>query len=93
MDAGHALRLTMILLTLTLVVSLFAKRWPAGVRVGLRVLTVLLAATAVFFVIRTGHLGAKLAWGREGQDGPPAASFQGGPPGPGGQAPGWWRTV
>jgi hypothetical protein len=23
---------------------------------------VLLAATAVFFVIRTGHLGAKLAW-------------------------------
>ena len=38
----------------------------------LRVLTVLLAATAVFFVIRTGHLGAKLAWGREGEGGPPA---------------------
>ena len=29
----------------------------------LRVLAVLLALTAVFLVIRTGHLGAKLAWG------------------------------
>jgi hypothetical protein len=67
MDAGRALRVTMILVTLTLVASLFAKRWPAGVRVGLRVLTVLLAATAVFFVIRTGHLGAKLAWGPDGE--------------------------
>src|SRR5215218_6407366 len=76
MDAGSALRLTMILLTLTLVVSLFAKRWPSGVRVGLRVLTVLLAATAVFFVIRTGHLGAKLAWGREGEGGSPAGLRQ-----------------
>ena len=41
----------------------------------------ILALTSVFFVIRTGHLGAKLAWGREGQGGPPAG-FQGGPPGP-----------
>src|SRR5215218_6215329 len=76
MDAGRALRITLILLTLTLVVSLFAKRWPSGVRVGLRVLTVLLAATAVFFVIRTGHLGAKLAWGREGEGGSPAGLRQ-----------------
>ena len=52
---------------------------------GLRVLTVLLAATAVFFVIRTGHLGAKLAWGREGEGGPPAG-FQGGPAGRGSAA-------
>ena len=86
MDAGRALRITMILLTLSLVAMLFARRWPSGVRVGLRVLTVLLAATAVFFVIRTGHLGAKLAWGREGEGGPPAG-FQGGPPA-GGQPPG-----
>jgi len=77
MDAGRALRITMILLTLMLVASLFAKRWPAGVRVGLRVLTVLLAATAVFFVIRTGHLGAKLVWGPEGQGGPQGQGAQG----------------
>src|SRR4051794_34328968 len=71
MDAGRALRVTMILLTATLVAALFARRWPSPARVTLRVLTVLLAATAVFFVIRTGHLGAKLAWGREA-GGPPA---------------------
>jgi hypothetical protein len=84
MDAGRAVRVAMILLTLTLVASLFAKRWPSGVRIALRVLTVLLAATAVFFVIRTGHLGATLAWGPEGQRGP-SPGFQGGP---GGQPPG-----
>ena len=31
----------------------------------LRVPAVLLALTAIFFVVRTGHLGAKLAWGPE----------------------------
>ena len=29
----------------------------------LRVLLVLLALAAIFYTIRTGHLGAKLAWG------------------------------
>jgi len=87
-DAGKALRLTMILLTFALVAWLFSRRWPPVVTIVLRVLTVLLAATAIFFVIRTGHLGAKLAWGREEGGGPPAG-FQGGPgngqpPGPGG---------
>jgi hypothetical protein len=68
-DAGSALRLAMVLLTLTLVVSLFTR--PNVARVVLRVLAVLLALTAVFFVIRTGHLGAKLAWGDQ-RGGPPA---------------------
>ena len=35
----------------------------------------LLAAGAIFFVVRTGHLGAKLAWGHEeGGGGPPAGA-------------------
>ena len=80
-DAGEALRFTMIVLTFVLVAWLFSRRRPDAVKVGLRVLAVLLAATAVFFVIRTGHLGAKLAWGRE--EGRPPAGFQGGRP-PGG---------
>jgi uncharacterized membrane protein len=60
-DAGGALRLTMVLLTLLLVAWPFSRRgWLSVV---LRVLVGLLALTAVFFVIRTGHLGAELAWG------------------------------
>jgi hypothetical protein len=86
-DAGITLRLTMVLLTLVLVAMLFAKRWPPAVSIVLRVLTVLLAATAIGFVIRTGHLGAKLAWGREAGGGP-FPGFQGAPPGGGGQGPG-----
>jgi hypothetical protein len=31
----------------------------------------IMAAAAVFWVIRTGHLGAKLAWGERGPGGPP----------------------
>lgn len=72
-DAGSALRLAMVLLTLVLVVALFTKGLPNAVRIVLRVLAVVLALTAVFFVIRTGHLGAKLAWGREEAARPPAS--------------------
>jgi hypothetical protein len=79
-DAGSTLRLAMVVLTLVLVSGLFTK--SNAVRIALRVLAVVLALTAVFFVIRTGHLGAKLAWGPE-QGGPPAG-FQGGPSGSGG---------
>src|ERR1700754_2926599 len=83
-DAGITVRLTMVLLTLVLVAMLFAKRWPPPVRIVLRVLTVLLALTAICFVIRTGHLGAKLAWGRDGGAQAPGQ----GPGGPPGQGPG-----
>jgi hypothetical protein len=84
-DAGHTLRLSVILLTAVLVAFLFARRWPAAANTTLRVLAVLLAAVSVVFVIRTGHLGAKMAWGREGQGPPPG--FDSGQGFPGGQPP------
>jgi hypothetical protein len=59
-DAGDTLRLTMVLLTLVLVVALFTKR-PAA-QIAARVLAVLLALVAIFFVVRTGHLGSELVW-------------------------------
>jgi hypothetical protein len=82
-DAGEALRFTLVLLTFALVASLFARRWPKPARIALRVMTALLAVTAVGFVIRTGHLGAKMAWGREQGGAPPALPGE-----PGRQPPG-----
>jgi hypothetical protein len=61
-DAGAALRFTTVLLTATLVGVLFGRRLPNAARLALRVLAVLFALIALFFVIRTGHLGAQLAW-------------------------------
>lgn len=75
-EAGETLRFTMVVLTAVLVGMLFTRKLPPVVNTVLRVLAVLLAVVAVFFVIRTGHLGAKLAWGREG--GGPPVGFQGG---------------
>jgi amino acid transporter len=62
-DAGITVRLAMVILTAVLVGMLFANRGPKVARIALRVLAVLFALTAIFFVLRTGHLGAKLAWG------------------------------
>ena len=62
-DAGDLLRFTVFALTFVLVGLLFAK--PNALRVALRVVLVLLALTAIFYTVRTGHLGAKLAWGEE----------------------------
>jgi hypothetical protein len=56
-DAGDTLRLTMVFLTLALVAALFTGR-----RTALRVVAALLALVAIFFVIRTGHLGSELVW-------------------------------
>jgi predicted membrane protein DUF2231 len=67
-DAGITVRLAMVILTALLVALLFAKRLPNWARIALRVLAVLFALTAIVFVFRTGHLGAKLAWGREDGD-------------------------
>ena len=64
-------RLAMVILTAILVGLLFARRLPRGAAVVLRVLAALLALTAIVMVIRTGHLGAKLAWGREEGRPPP----------------------
>ena len=62
-DAGDLLRFTVFGLTFLLVGLLFAK--PNAVRTALRAALVLLALTAIFYTVRTGHLGAKLAWGEE----------------------------
>ena len=72
-DAGITVRLAMVILTALLVGLLFARRLPKRRAIVLRVLAVLLALTAIVMVIRTGHLGAKLAWGRE--DGRPPPGF------------------
>jgi uncharacterized membrane protein len=62
-DAGDLLRFSVFALTFVLVGLLFAK--PPALRVALRVLIVLIALVAIFYTIRTGHLGAQLAWGPE----------------------------
>jgi hypothetical protein len=62
-DAGDLLRFAVFALTFVLVGLLFAR--PQALRVALRVLLVLLALTAIFYTVRTGHLGAKMAWGDE----------------------------
>lgn len=69
-DAGITVRLTMVILTALLIGLLFARRAPKAARLTLRVLGALFALTAIVMVIRTGHLGAKLAWG-EREGGPP----------------------
>ena len=71
------LRLTVVALTFALVALLCPRRWPAAARSVVRVVTVRLATTAVFFVIRTGHLGAKVAWGDEARAGGPLPRVQG----------------
>jgi hypothetical protein len=71
-DAGITVRLAMVILTAILVGLLFSRRLPNVARTILRVLAVLFALTAIVMVIRTGHLGSKLAWGREDGGPPPA---------------------
>lgn len=72
-DAGITVRLVMLILTAILVGLLFARRLPNAARIALRVLAVLFALGAIVMVVRTGHLGAKLAWG-EREGGPPAGA-------------------
>jgi hypothetical protein len=64
-DAGITVRLAMVILTATLVGLLSAHRLPKAARIVLRVLAALFALTALVMVIRTGHLGATLAWDDE----------------------------
>jgi len=70
-EAGEFLRWLMIILTALLVAALFTR----ARRIVLAVAAIT-AAAAVFWVIRTGHLGAKLAWGERGPGGPPAGFQQ-----------------
>ena len=57
-DSGDALRYAMIFLTAALIGALFARR----THIVLRVLIAILAIHALFWVIRTGHLGSELVW-------------------------------
>jgi hypothetical protein len=76
-SAGETLRILIVLFTLALLGTLYARRRAlAGpAMIGLRVLVAALAIASVFFVIRTGHLGAKLTWGDRGGSGGPPAGF------------------
>ena len=57
-DSGDALRYAMVFLTAALIGALFPKR----IHVVLRVVIAILAIHALFWVIRTGHLGSELVW-------------------------------
>ena len=56
-DSGDALIYAMLFLTAALLGALYTKH------VVLRVLIAILAIHALFWVIRTGHLGSELVWG------------------------------
>ena len=56
-DSGDALRYAMVFLTAALIAALFARK-----SIVLRVLIAILAIHALFWVIRTGHLGSELVW-------------------------------
>jgi uncharacterized membrane protein len=57
-DSGDALIYAMLFLTAALLAALYTKH------VVLRVLIAILAIHALFWVIRTGHLGSELVWGQ-----------------------------
>jgi hypothetical protein len=90
-SAGEMLRRLIVGLTAALVLTMLARKLPSsalgrvvsGATAGivLRVLVGVLAVASLFFVVRTGHLGAKLVWSQ------PAAGGQGFPGG-GGFGPG-----
>jgi uncharacterized membrane protein len=65
-EAGEFLRWLVLIVTALLVAALFTR----ARRIVLAVAAIT-ATAAVFWVIRTGHLGAKLAWGERGPGGPP----------------------
>jgi uncharacterized membrane protein len=56
-DSGDALRYAMVFLTAALLGALFARK-----SVVLRIVIAILAVHAVFWVVRTGHLGSELVW-------------------------------
>jgi uncharacterized membrane protein len=77
-QSGQNLQIVVIAFTVALLVALLARRHrPSGAATAiLRVVVAMLAVLAVFFVIRTGHLGAQLTWER-GAGGPPGGGRSG----------------
>jgi len=87
-EAGETLRTIMFVFTGAILV-LVTLDWLGRAGALPSVVAVVVAALAIgagFFTIRAGHLGAKSAWGREGDRRPPFA-FPGG--GDGGPPPGY----
>lgn len=90
-DAGETLRLVMVALAAVVLIAVLLSQseqgsrlgflsglaGSSGIRLALRGLFVVLAAAAIFFVIRTGHLGAQITWERGGGGGP-LPGFNGG---------------
>jgi hypothetical protein len=77
-EAAETLRSLMFGLTaaiLVLVALDWRRRVPAAATTAVAVLVVILSLGAGFFTVRTGHLGAKAAWGRE-EGGPPQGGFR-----------------
>lgn len=76
--SGETLRIVMFLFAFALIATLWAHRagrLTGAPAIAARVIVAALAIAAIFFVIRTGHLGAELTWGErggEGGGGPPA---------------------
>jgi hypothetical protein len=81
-DLGAMLRLLVILFALALIVLVIVDRYgihtggrggvltsrPVGI--ALTVVVVVLAVLSLIWVIRTGHVGAQMTWGREGGGAP-----------------------
>jgi hypothetical protein len=90
-QSGETLRLVMVLLGAVVLFAVLLSQAhegsrlgflsgvaaSPGVRVALRALFVIGAVAAIFFVIRTGHLGAQLTWQRGGGGGRPPPGFNG----------------
>jgi hypothetical protein len=83
-ESGETLRIVMVLVAAVVLLAVLLSRAGEGrlarlsglaasrpLWIGLRALFAIGAVAAIFFVIRTGHLGAQLTWDREG-GGPPA---------------------
>ncbi|MEA2432363.1 MAG: hypothetical protein QOI19_2836 [Thermoleophilaceae bacterium] len=87
-QSGETLRIVMILLAAVVLSAVLLSQARPGSRLGflsslassralsiaLRALFVIGSVAAIFFVIRTGHLGAQITWHRDG--GPPPPGFR-----------------
>jgi uncharacterized membrane protein len=68
-QAGETLRILMFLFTIALLATLWAHRTGrlrGPLLTPARIVVAGLAIASIFFVIRTGHLGAQLTWGDSG---------------------------
>jgi hypothetical protein len=67
-DAAETLRILIVLFTFALLgwLLLHRRRLGGPAAIVLRVAVAALAVASIFFVIRTGHLGAKVTWGDSG---------------------------